>query len=253
MIKRNIMRLLITWILVLHSKCLLAGQISTVMETDPGSLFKIVQSGSYPEVLRLVRGAYAESHADPSAFGAESILELALNTPAEKDRIQLAIEFSLAQNDFEMNLRGTMLLVRVLVNGATFDRKRREQIVGELKNMIIATTVPSKDGFKFVQEASDLLLLLGNDAGLDLYLTSRDAFRSSSVADNWSSDSSASVFRELQVKYDLRAKADSESPKWDMLKARLYGLCSARRDKGQLIEPIHPWANLDHLESAINK
>lgn len=225
-----------------------AGPIKQMATDDPDQILEIISTATYDDLLQLVNSAYAESKAENDEPLTQYVYMIALDRSAPDLQIQLAVDFSLVKSDFDLKQLGARAIRRAMLQGASPDAALRQQVVLKLKNEVQALNAPSRDAYEFATQARDALVVLGEDAGLDLFLTGNDVTNNYKQKNGWNSNSDASVFDALKMQYEqAAAQPGNENPDADRIMAAIYELCRLRRTEGKEIKPLQPIANLDNL------
>ena len=179
---------------------------------------------------------------------AQYVYVLALDQASLDKKIPLAIDFSLSQSDLTVKQFGARAILLAVLKGATTNAAQRQQAVTKLNSEIGQITEPSRDAFDFARSAANALIVLGDDAGLDVFLTDKQTINNYSKKDGWLSISEAAVFQVLKAQYEERASdPNNANPDYDKIRAAAYELCRLRRISGKKIEPLQPLADLDQL------
>ncbi len=224
-----------------------AGPITDIMTNDPEEVRQIIESGTYQELLQFVQNAYTESKQADGEVAQYAYILAIDQAPLDK-RVQLAIDFSLANPELIIKQFGARSVSIAVAQGATIPTAQRDQVIAKLKTELSALGTPSREAFDFARGASDALMVLGDDAGLDVFLTNTQTVGSYRSKDGWEPTSAASVFAQLKTDYEQKA-ADprNENPDPDRVMAAAYELCRVRRTQDKEIKPLQPLANLDQL------
>lgn len=224
-----------------------AGPISDMVTNNPEQVMKIITAGTYPQVLALVRDAYTESKTADGAT-AQYVYVLALDQATADKKIALAVDFSLAQTDMSVKQLGARAISTAVLKGVTIDAAQRQQAIAKLKEQLAQAANPSRAAFEFARQASKALVFLGDDTGLDVWLTDSQTVGNYAKKDGWQSTSDAAVFTQLKTQYDqLAAVPENANPDVERTIAATYELCRVRRTQSREIKPISPLANLDRL------
>ena len=130
----------------------------------------------------------------------------------------------------------------------TISTAQRDQVITKLKAELSALGSPSREAFDFAKGAADALMVLGDDTGLDVFLTDKQTVDNYRSKDGWEPTSASSVFAQLKADYEQKAAEPSnENPDPDRLMAAAYELCRVRRTESKEIKPLQPLANLEQL------
>lgn len=226
-----------------------AGPIKNMAINDPDGTIAFIRTADYPSLLQFVRDAYAEYRAENNDPTLEHVFYLALNETALANQISLASDFSLAQTSLDIKEIGARAVWLAMLNGATPTVAQKEAAVTKLKSELAALSTPSEGAFDFARYAANALIVLGDDAGLDIFLTSKEDVSTYSQKDNWAPNSTAALFQGLSEQYTQLAN-DQNADNNDIEKtmAAIYLMAKARRDQSQEIKPLNPIANLDQLK-----
>lgn len=226
----------------------MAGPIKTQITTNPESVSTLLQSGSYQDILTFVRAAYTESKAEGDDETTQyAYLMVLANAPAAM-RIPLAVDFAMEEADPLLNAQGARAVRLALLDGASLSAPEKQALVAKLKSKLSALSGSSKAGYDFARFAADALMVLADDAGLDVFLTGAESVGNLKSLDGWTPTSDASVFAQLKTSYDQKANdTANENRAADKVTAALYELCRIRRTENKEIKPLQPLANLDQL------
>lgn len=225
----------------------IAGRVKD-MAADLEQMANFIRTASYADILQFVRDADAERRADPNDALLEYAYILALNeTPLDK-QVPLSLDFMLAQTDIAARQMGARTVYQALLKGAQLDQPTRNRLLTKLKSDLATLTTPSQEAYDLARYAVYSLMLLGDDVGLDGFLTDTETARNLSVKDNWTSTTEANRFEQLAAQYTQRANDPSNANNdWEKTIAAGYGLAKARRLQNREVKPLQPTANLDAL------
>jgi len=224
-----------------------AGPINDMVTNNPEQVMGIITTGTYSQVLALVRDAYTESKTADGAT-AQYVYILALDQAPSDKKIALAVDFSLAQTDMTVKQLGARAISTAMLKGVAINAAQRQQVIAKLKEQLAQATKPSQDAFEFAIQASKALVFLADDAGLDVWLTDSQTVSNYAKKDGWQSTSDAAFFAQLKTQYDQQAAApENVNPDIERTIAATYDLCRVRRTQSKEIKPINPLANLEHL------
>lgn len=223
------------------------GSISDMVTNNPEQVMYIITTGSYPELLALVRDAYTESKTADGAT-AQYVYVLAIDqSPADK-KVGLALDFSLTQADMSVKQLGARMISTAMLKRVSIDASQREAAIAKLKEQLAQASTPSMDAFEFAGQAARALILLGDDAGLDVWLTDAQTVSNYARKDGWAPTSEAAVFAQLKTLYDQQATAPQNvNADVERVIAATYELCRVRRTQSKEVKSINPLANLDQL------
>jgi hypothetical protein len=225
-----------------------AGPIKNMATTNPDQVKQIIETGSYADVLQLARDAYNESKAESDDPVTQYVYTLVLDQASLDKKIPLAIDFSLVQTDLLVKQFGARAIWLATLQGATITTTQKQQAITKLKDGLGSLTTRSRDAFDFARHAADALIVLGDDAGLDVSLTDKQTVSNYSKKDGWNPTSAATVFQQLKQQYDqLGADPNNANPEPDKIMAATYELCRIRRTQNKEIKTLQPLANLDNL------
>ena len=229
------------------SSLAVAGRVKD-MAANPEQMATFIRTASYPDLLQFVRDADAERKAVPDDALLEYAYVLALNEAPLDKQIPLSIDFTLAQTDMVTRQLGARAVYQALLRGAQIDQATRDRLLVKLKAELAALTTPSQEAYDFARYAIYSLMLLGDDAGLDNFLTDTETTRNLSVKDNWTATTEATRFEQLAAQYTQRANdADNTNNDWEKTVAAAYSLAKTRRLQAREVKPLTPTANLDQL------
>lgn len=224
-----------------------AERISNMVTNNPEQVMHTITTGTYPELLALVRDAYTESKTADGA-SAQYVYVLALDQAPIDKKVALAVDFSLAQADMSVKQLGARAISTAVLKGATIDATQRQQAIAKLKEQLTQATTPSRDAFEFAVQAAKALILFGDDAGLDVWLTDTQTVGNYAKKDGWEPASEPSLFAQLKTQYDQQAAApENVNADVERVMAAAYELCRVRRTQSKEAKPISPLANLDRL------
>jgi hypothetical protein len=143
-----------------------AGPITDMMTNNPEEVRQIIESGTYQELLQFVQNAYTESKQADGEVAQYAYILAIDQAPLDK-RVQLAIDFSLANPELIIKQFGARSVSIAVAQGATIPTAQRDQVIAKLKTELSALGTPSREAFDFARGASDALMVLGDDTGLD--------------------------------------------------------------------------------------
>ncbi len=226
-----------------------AGPIKDMATNDPEGTLAFIQSADYPTLLQFVQDAYAEYLAENQDPVLQYTYMIAINEAGVEKQIQLAVDFSLAQTDLLIKQMGARAIFLALTKGAEPDAALRQQAITALKASVQGISQPSREAYDLARFASYALMLLEDDAGLDIFLTDTETVRNFQVKDNWEAGSDASLFQTLAASYTQAAgEVGNENPDWDHIMAGVYDLAKVRRLESKEIKPINPIKSLSALK-----
>lgn len=224
-----------------------AGRVKD-MAANPEQMAAFIRTATYPELLQFVRDADTERKADPDDALLEYAYILALNEAPLDKQIPLSLDFTLAQSDIMTRQIGTRAVYQALLRGAPIDQATRDRLLAKLKADLAAVAAPSQEAYDFARYAIYSLMLLGDDLGLDNFLTDTETTRNLSVKDNWTGTTEVTRFEQLAVQYTQRASdAANTNNDWEKTVAAAYSLAKTRRLQAREVKPLAPTANLDRL------
>ncbi len=243
------MRIASVILIVLFSvEVVMSGPIKTQVTTNPESVATLIQSGNYQNILTFVRAAYAESKAEGDDEITQYAYLMVLSQVPAAMRIPLAVDFAMDESDPELNAQGARAVRLALLDGASLTAPEKQALVTKLKSKLSALSGSSMPKFDFARFAADALMLLGDDAGLDVFLTGSEFVGNLKSSDGWTPTSNASVFAQLKASYEAKAADPSnENRGSDTVTAAMYELCRVRRTEDKEVKPLQPLANLDQL------
>jgi hypothetical protein len=225
-----------------------AGPIKIMATNNPDQVQQIIETSSYPDLLQFVQNAYAESKAENDDEVTQYVYILALDQASLDKKIPLAIDFSLSQADLIVKQFGARAVLFATLKGAATNAAQRQQAVTKLKAELGQIATPNRDAFDFARSAANALIVLGDDTGLDVFLTDKQSVSNYGKKDGWNPSSDAAVFQSLKTQYEQRAAdPNNANPDPDRIRAATYELCRLRRTQTKEIKPLQPLANLDHL------
>ena len=226
----------------------IAGPISTMLTNDPDQVQALIDNSSYADLLQFIRDAYNECKAENNEPGAGFVCHYALGYAPLEMQIPLAIDFALSQPELELKELGAKMIESAIFQGTPVNAERRQQAVAKLKAALALLTTPSQEAYEFARQGGEALVVLGDDSGLDMFLTNRQRSGNYSRMDHWTPTSEASVFEALKQHYDLIASDPNNTNKEvEKVMASTYDLCRQRRVQGKEIKPLQPLIDIDKL------
>lgn len=241
-------RILLLLLLAMFTTLAQAGPIKDMAINHPDQWQAIVEGGTYAQLLQFVRDAYAEHQADPNDATLQYIYLGTLDKAALDKQIPLCLDFTLNQTDMTLRQQGARAVYQAVLKGAIFDQTTRDRLIAKLKTDLGALNTPSREAFDFARFAVYTLALLGDDVGLDDFLTYTEQTRNLAVKDNWKSDTAATRFEQLANQYaQLANDPANQSSEWEKTVAAIYQLAKSRRLQGREVKPLQPTVNLDRL------
>ncbi|MEO0452857.1 MAG: hypothetical protein AAFY98_01810 [Verrucomicrobiota bacterium] len=227
----------------------MAGPIKDQVTSDPSSVSTLLQSGTYQEILSFIESAYAESIAENNDETTQYAYLVVLAQAPESMKIPLAIDFALDKSDVGLNVQGARAVRQSLLSGVTLISQVESDLINKFKSRLPTVTEKSQKAFDFGRLSAEALMLLGDDAGLDVYLTNDNSISNLKSKDGWEVDSDATAFAQLKADYEQKVSDPSNNnPEPDKIKVALYELCRLRRVAGTEITPVQPLVNLDQLK-----
>lgn len=239
----------ITLLLIMSmlSSIAMAGRVRD-MAANPEQMATFIRTASYPDLLQFVKDADTERKAAPDDALIEYAYVLAFNEAPLDKQIPLSLDFTLTQTDLITRQAGARGVYQALLRGAQIDQATRDRLLAKLKADLAALTTPSQEAYDFARYSIYSLMLLGDDVGLDDFLTDKETTRNLSVKDNWSATTEATRFEQLATQYTQRANAaDNPNNEWEKTVASAYSLAKTRRLQGREVKALQPTANLDRL------
>ena len=225
----------------------IAGRVKD-MAANPEQMATFIRTASYADLLQFVRDADAERKADPEDALLEYAYVLALNEAPLNKQIQLNLDFTLVQTDMMTRQTGARAIYQALLLGAEIEQPIRGTLLIKLKADLAALTTAGQDVYDFARYAIYSLMLLGDDIGLDNFLTDTETIRNLSVKDNWTATTEAARFEQLATQYTQRANdVNNTNNDWEKTVATAYNLAKTRRMQAREVKPLAPTANLDQL------
>ena len=227
-----------------------AGPIRNMAVSDPEGTLNYIRSADYPTLLQFVRDAYAEYLAENKDPVLEYAYIIGINEASLDKQIKLALDFSLAQSDMTVRQMGARAIWLALIKGATPDQNLKQQTVAKLKADLSGLTAPSREAFDFARHASNALMLLGDDAGLDVFLTDKENVSNYSAKDNWNPTTTPAAFQQLADQYTQLANDPSNTnSEVEKTIATVYLRAKDRRNQGQEVKALQPIINLQNLRN----
>lgn len=223
------------------------GPIKTMVENNPDQIIQTIQTADYPTLLQFVQDAYSESKAENDGPITQYVYTIALDRAPTDKQVRLATDFSLAQSDLDMKQMGARAITKIMLSGSSVPQVERENAINKLKNELGAIG-QQRASYGFASQAANALIALGDQSGLDVFLTDAQTVRNYSLKDKWQPASPASLFQTLQSQYlQSAASPTSRDPDWDKLMAAFYGMCASRRSAGQEVKPDQPITDLGRM------
>jgi len=226
-----------------------AGPIKDMATNDPEGTLAFIQSADYPTLLQFVQDAYAEYLAENQDPVLQYTYIIALNEAGLDKQVRLAVDFSLAQSDILIKQIGARAIFLSLTKGSTPDGPLRQQAVTALKSNIQGLSQPSREAYDFARYAAYALMLMNDDAGLDMFLTDTETVGNYQAKDGWQPESDANTFQALAGNYtQAAAEPGNENPEWDHIMAGVYELARLRRVESKEVKHLNPLKNLGALK-----
>ena len=244
----NMKRILLLLILEMVSTLAKAGPIKDMATNHPDQWQAVVETGTYAVLLQFVKDAYAEHQADPNDATLQYVYLGTLDRIALEKQVLISLDFSLIQTDMTVRQIGARAVYQAVLKGAVLDQATRDRLLAKLKTDIAALSTPSREAFDFARYAVYALVLLGDDVGLDGFLTYTEQSQNLSAKDNWKSDTEATRFEQLANQYtQLANDPGNQNNEWEKTVAAMYQLAKSRRMQGREVKPLQPTVNIDHL------
>jgi len=226
-----------------------AGPIKDMATNNPDGMMNYIHTADYPTLLQFVQDAYAEHLAAPDDAILQYVWTLAINEADLTKQIPLATDFSLSQGDLAMKQLGARAIWLATLQGATPTPTQKEQAITKLKAQLSALTTPSQEAFQVALYTSNALLVLGDDAGLDALLTSKEDVSNYRAKDNWTPTSTATVFQTLATQYtQLGNDPNTANNDVEKTTAAFYRRAKERRDQNKEVKALQPLVNLDQIK-----
>ena len=225
-----------------------AETIGERLAKHPEQFEAIIKEKDYSKQLQFIKDAYAEHQANPKDAVDEYVYGIVMGSVPSDHQIALALDFALNQSDMEIRRQSADAIYHALAHNVLPDETTRVRLSSKLKQDLATLTKPSQTAFQLASCELDTLMLLGDDAGLDGYLTETYSVREMSVVDKWEIDSEPTLFDQLATKY--AKEADDQHADWPnscRTDVAMYRLAKERRLRGIKIEPLHPLVDLDKL------
>lgn len=215
---------------------------------NPDAVFQMIKSADYPQLLQFVQSAYSESKAENDEPLTQYAYTQALDQASGERAVRLAVDFALDQADLNIKYFGAQAILRAKLAGATIASDLRDQAITRLKDKLSALSGSGQLSYDFARSAANALVVWGDDAGLDVLLTSSAYVTTYSKIDGWTSSSPAALFETLKTKYQQKAQLPNQgNTEVQQITSYMYELCRLRR-VGQIeIKVLHPLVDLEKL------
>ncbi len=239
------MKLIISVLLLCSgSYSVIAGPIRDMAINNPEQVNQLIQGATYAELLTFVNDAYAESQGETDGVCEYAYL-LALSHAPPDQQVPLAVDFSLAKPHLDLKRGGAASISSAVVNGTSITQTVKNQAIAKLKSELQLLQQHGQEAFNFAQNAANALVLLGDDAGLDMFLTDSQIVRNYQLKDQWDATTPAGHFADLRDEYAQRAADPATgNPEWEKTISDVYELCRARRAENIEVKPLNPLVNL---------
>lgn len=225
-----------------------AGPIKTMFTNDPDQIQAIIDNAPYTELLKFIRDAYNESKAENGDPGTEYVWKYALGSAPLEKQIPLSVDFALDKPELEVKELGATIIVSAVFRGIAINAEKRQEAIAKLKAALTTLAEPNIVAYQFARKAGEALVVLGDDAGLDIFLTDKETGDNYSRMDNWTRTSDAAVFEALKQQYQLKAAdINNMNEEIEKIMAATYELCRIRRTQSKEIKPLNPLVNLQNL------
>jgi len=236
-------------ILALASLCTLnAGPIKNMAVNDPEGTLNFIRAADYATLLQFVRDAHAEYLVENKDPVLEYTYIIGINEASLDKQVRLALDFSLAQSDMNVRQMGARAIWLALIKGATPDQALKQQVIAKLRTDLSGLTSPSREAFDFARYASNALMLLGDDAGLDVFLTDKENVSNYTAKDNWNPTTTPAAFQQLADQYTQLANDPSNTnSEVEKTMAAVYLRAKDRRNQGQDVKALQPIINMQNL------
>ncbi len=205
---------------------------------------RAVTTSNYKDLLLFLNKAYDKSASDNTGLQEYWFLAALTQVPAA-EQLDVAIDFALTKPRLSLKTEAADIIKRAVYGEGAITPAQEERARKVLKEQLSSFSEKGSYAYLFAERAAEALVALGDDAGLDVWLTTDTTSSNYSVADGWDETSPASLFDNLVQRYATDAKSSNRAAA--MFKASLYKLCQARREHGTEIKPIRPIINLSTL------
>ena len=225
------------------------GTIKDLVTNHPDQWQTIMESGSYTQMLQFIQSAYTEYQANPKDGVLQYAYLGALDKVSAANPVAISLDFTLNQPDMNLREIGAHTVYQAVLKGVSMDQATRDRLVTKLKADIGELKAPSQEAFQFARYGVYALMLLGDDIGLDDFLTDKTQVRNLSVKDDWDAKTEAAHFQQLTNQYtQLASSPGTRNNDWQKTVAAFYRLAEARRAQGEEVKPLHPTVDLDGLK-----
>lgn len=159
-------------------------------------------------------------------------------------RVQIAQNYLLNHDDKALKETGLDFIIDAAIEGidALDVDGAKSQLVDELEGL----SGTGQEYYAYAGKASRALVMLGDDRGLDVFLTNSKTIRNYSRKDGWGENSSPVEMNALSQQYAEKFN-QSQSNEWDFFWSKFYELAEERRKQGKLLAAIDPLINLDSV------
>jgi hypothetical protein len=233
-----------SWLVIVA--LLIAATAARAADDDMNKAFQrygFNSNADYETLLRVIQEANADRIRDPKDVDARVAMATVGMLATPEQRLRLYSDFSLAQPDLALREEAALGIKQYLLSGGSISDSLKAQLATALCAALSCAQHSGRDASEFVRDGIDALLLLGDDRGLDAFLTNTEHVRNLKLKDHWQDDSPPETFDQLVAEY-TSAAAPSRA---DQLTAAIYRLMARRRRAGELVQPRQPIVNVDEL------
>lgn len=234
----------ITCLICLLLPLSISAQESSLLD-DPAALISSFRSDKMEakiETLQTLDSLAANQVVDPGTV--EYLIYAMLAQEPSTSRVQIAQRYLLNQEDIALKETGLNYIIDAAIERVdTLDiDSAKSQLVNELERL----PGTGQDYYAYAGKAARALVMLGDQRGLDVFLTNSKTIRNYSRKDDWSEDSPHEKLDALSRKYKEKF-GQSQSNEWDFFWSQFYALAEERRKQGKLLVASNPLISLDSV------
>ena len=220
------------------------AQKSSVLD-DPLALIDSFQSDAIEgkiQTLKSLDTLGADQAVDQSTV--DYLVYTMLAQEASASRVQIAQLYLLNHNNMALRETGLNYIIDAAIEEIdTLDMdSAKSQLVNELEGL----SGTGQEYYAYAGKVSRALVILGDERGLDVFLTNSKTIKNYSRKDGWSADSPPEKLDELSQQYREKF-GQSQFNEWDFFWSRFYELAKERRKQGKLLAASDPLINLDSV------
>ena len=234
----------IAWLICLLLPLSITAQESSLLD-DPAALMEGFRSDGIEakiETLQTLDALASNQVIDPGTV--EYLVYAMLAQEPSASRVQIAQLYLLNHEEIALKETGLNYIIDAAIEGvdALDVDSAKTQLVNELEGL----SGTGQDYYAYAGKAARALVMLGDERGLDVFLTNSKTIKNYSRKDDWSEDSPPEKLDALSQQYQEKF-SQSQSNEWDFFWSQFYALAEERRKQGKLLVASNPLISLDSV------